>query len=681
LILAKLLADNSDNNLSDKQVEFARTIHTAGSDLLALISDILDLTKIEAGKMDVHTLAINFGEIKEYVEQSFNAVAHEEGLNLIVEIGEDMPATILTDQQRLQQVIKNLLSNAIKFTDNGEVKLSMHLAPSGQTFLNEALNRAEQVIAFSVSDTGIGVPADKLRLIFEAFQQADGTTSRRYGGTGLGLSISREIAVLLGGEIRVESVQGEGSNFTLFLPLRYEAVPQEARPSTDVVVIDAPRGSVAAAITATPEPTVAQLEDLVPEVLAEPDPDMLAAGIEDDRAKIAPGDRTLLVIQSDTKFAKLALEAGRAAGYRVILTARGETGAVLAREIRPDAIVLDTVLPVTGGLTLLQHLKRDSNSRHIPVLMISDEDQRHEALKAGAFGYLKKPVKKSDLAQQIVGMTEFIERPARTLMIVEDDATERRSMVELIGAEETDVNVVDVGSSEEALEELGKRQIDCMVLDLKLPDTTGFSLLERIKKDDNFKDLPVIIYTGKDLTRREETRLRKYAQSIIVKDVSSPERLLDETSLFLHRVEARMPAEQRRMMEQLHSADVVFQDKKILVVDDDVRNVFALTSALESRGMAVVFAENGKEGLETLKKNPDVDLVLMDIMMPEMDGYETMRVVRRMPDHESLPIIALTAKAMKGDREKSITAGASDYIKKPVDMDQLLSLMRVWLYE
>jgi CheY-like chemotaxis protein len=338
-------------------------------------------------------------------------------------------------------------------------------------------------------------------------------------------------------------------------------------------------------------------------------------------------------------------------------------------------------LPVTGGLTLLQHLKRDSNSRHIPVLMISDEDQRHEALKAGAFGYLRKPVKKSDLAQQIVGMREFIERPARTLMIVEDDATERASMVELIGAEETDVNVVDVGSSEEALKELEKRAIDCVVLDLKLPDTTGFALLERIKKDDRFRDLPVIIYTGKDLTRREETRLRKYAQSIIVKDVSSPERLLDETSLFLHRVEARMPAEQRRMMEQLHSADVVFQDKKILVVDDDVRNVFALTSALESRGMAVVFAENGREGLETLKKNPDVDLVLMDIMMPEMDGYETMRVIRRMPDYETLPIIALTAKAMKGDREKSITAGASDYIKKPVDMDQLLSLMRVWLYE
>ena len=681
LILAKLLSDNSERNLSDKQVEFARTIHTAGSDLLALISDILDLSKIEAGKMDVHPIEINLGEIKEYVEQAFNPMAQEKGLNFIVEVGDDTPPRIFTDQQRLQQVVKNLLSNAIKFTDDGEVKLSMHAAPAHQPFVNEALNRAERVIALSVTDTGIGVPADKLRLIFEAFQQADGTTSRKYGGTGLGLSISREIAVLLGGEIRAESVEGEGSTFTLFLPQHYETISQEARATTDVVVVETPKGAVAAPVPVAPEPAVAPVEDLVPEVLAEPDPDMVAAGVDDDRSRIAPGDRTMLVIQSDPKFAKQALEAGRTAGYRVILTTRGETGAALAREIRPDTIMLDTVLPVTGGLTVLQHLKRDSNTRHIPVLMISDENRRQEALKAGAYGYLKKPVKKSDLAQEIVGMTEFIERAARTLLIVEDDATERKSMVELIGAEETEVDVVAVGSSEKALEELEKRQIDCMVLDLKLPDTTGFDLLEKIKKEDRFQDLPVIIYTGKDLTRREETRLRKYAQSIIVKDVSSPERLLDETSLFLHRVEARMPAEQRRMMEQLHSADVVFQDKKVLVVDDDVRNVFALTSALESRGMTVAFAENGREGIETLKKNPDADLVLMDIMMPEMDGYETMRAIRLMPEHESLPIIALTAKAMKGDREKSITAGASDYIKKPVDIDQLLSLMRVWLYE
>ncbi|CAN5526473.1 HAMP domain-containing protein [soil metagenome] len=681
LILAKLLADNSDENLSDKQVEFARTIHTAGSDLLALISDILDLSKIEAGKMDVHPIDINLGEIKEYVEHAFIPMAQEKGLHFIVDVGDDMPPTIFTDQQRLQQVIKNLLSNAIKFTDDGEVKLALHAAPTHQPFVNEALNRAERVIALSVTDTGIGVPADQLRLIFEAFQQADGTTSRKYGGTGLGLSISREIAVLLGGEIRAESVEGEGSTFTLFLPQRYETISQEARATTDVVVVDTPRGAIAAPVPVAPEPAVAPVEDLVPEVLAEPDPEMVAAGVDDDRSRIAPGDRTMLVIQSDTKFAKQALEAARSAGYRVILTTRGETGTALAREIRPDTILLDTVLPVTGGLTVLQHLKRDSSTRHIPVLMISDEDQRQEALKAGAYGYLKKPVKKNDLAQEIVGMTEFIERAARTLLIVEDDATERKSMVELIGAEETEVNVVAVGSSEKALEELEKRPIDCMVLDLKLPDTTGFDLLEKIKKEDRFQDLPVIIYTGKDLTRREETRLRKYAQSIIVKDVSSPERLLDETSLFLHRVEARMPAEQRRMMEQLHSADVVFQDKKILVVDDDVRNVFALTSALESRGMTVAFAENGREGIETLKKNPDADLILMDIMMPEMDGYETMHAIRLMPEHEALPIIALTAKAMKGDREKSITAGASDYIKKPVDMDQLLSLMRVWLYE
>ncbi|MGH2791063.1 MAG: HAMP domain-containing protein [Actinomycetota bacterium] len=681
LILAKLLADNPEDNLSDKQVEFARTIHTAGSDLLSLISDILDLTKIEAGKMDVHPTEINYGEIKEYVEQSFNPLAEEKGLRFAVEIGEDLGPTILTDLQRLQQVIKNLLSNAIKFTEKGSVRLAINSAPTHQPFVNEALNRAEQVVAISVTDTGIGVPADQLRLIFEAFQQADGTTSRKYGGTGLGLSISREIAVLLGGEIRAESTEGEGSRFTLFLPNRYESLATEARTSTDVVVVDTPTGAVAAPVPAAPEPAVVPLDDLVPEALAEPDPEMAKAGITDDRTKIAPGDRTLLAIQSDPKFGKQAVEAGRAAGYRVILSARGETGAALAREIRPDGILLDTVLPVTGGLTVLQHLKRDSNTRHIPILMISDEDQRQAALQSGAYAYLDKPIKRNDLAKTIVGMTEFIERRARTLLIVEDDATERASMVELIGAEETDVDVVAVGSSEEALDELEKGSVDCMVLDLKLPDMTGFTLLENIKKEDRHKDLPVIIYTGKDLTRREETKLRKYAQTIIVKDVSSPERLLDETALFLHRVEARMPTEQRRMIEQLHSADVVFQDKKIMVVDDDVRNVFALTSALESRGMAVVFAENGREGIATLKKNSDVDLILMDIMMPEMDGYETMRAIRLMPQHETLPIIALTAKAMKGDREKSIAAGASDYIKKPVDTDQLLSLMRVWLYE
>ncbi|MDQ3771887.1 MAG: HAMP domain-containing protein [Actinomycetota bacterium] len=681
LILAKLLSDNSEDNLSAKQVEFARTIHTAGSDLLALISDILDLSKIEAGKMDVHPTEIDLGDIKEYVEQAFNPLAQEKGLVFEVEVGDDAPAAIFTDQQRLQQVIKNLLSNAIKFTDIGSVKLELHTAPSQQTFVNEALNRAESVVAVSVRDTGIGVPADKLRLIFEAFQQADGTTSRKYGGTGLGLSISREIAVLLGGEIRAESTEGEGSSFTLFLPLRYESGAQDVRTATDVVVVEAGGGAVAAPVPAALEPARAPADDLVPEVLAEPDAEMVKAGIEDDRRRIAPGDRTMLAIQSDPTFAKEALAAARSSGYRVILSARGETGAALAREVRPTAIMLDTILPVTGGLTVLQHLKRDSSTRHIPVLVISDENRRQEALKSGAFAYLDKPVKPKDLTACIDEMTSFIERDARTLLIVEDDPTERQSLVELIGAEEPDVDVVATGSSKQALEELDKGSIDCMVLDLKLPDMGGFDLLEKVKKEERFNDLPVIVYTGRDLTRREETRLRKYAQSIIAKDVSSPERLLDETALFLHRVEARMPTEQRRMLEQLHGADVVFRDKKVLVVDDDVRNVFALTSALESRGMSVVFAENGKEGLATLKKNADVDLILMDIMMPEMDGYEAMRAVRVMPQHATLPIIALTAKAMKGDREKSIAAGASDYIKKPVDMDQLFSLMRVWLYE
>jgi CheY-like chemotaxis protein len=384
------------------------------------------------------------------------------------------------------------------------------------------------------------------------------------------------------------------------------------------------------------------------------------------------------VIEADLEFARRALRAGRAKGFKVILSARGETGAALAREIGPDAIVLDTVLPVTSGVTTLQHLKHDPATRHIPVVVVSDEGYRRESLRAGAIGYLDKSEDETVLDDALAGLADFIERPARNLLIVEDDATERHSIVELLAGDE--VEVVAVGSSEEALGALNRKAFDCMVLDLKLPGTTGFSLLENVKKEERFRNLPVIIYTGKDLTRRDETRLRKYAQTIIVKDVSSPERLLEETSLFLHRVEARMPPQQRRIIEQLHSADVMFEGKKVLLVDDDVRNVFALTSALESRGMQVIYAENGREGIASLQAEPGVDLVLMDIMMPEMDGYEAMRAIRAMREYVELPIIALTAKAMKGDREKSIAAGASDYIKKPVDVDQLLSLMRVWLY-
>jgi HAMP domain-containing protein/signal transduction histidine kinase/CheY-like chemotaxis protein len=671
LILSELLAKNEGDNLDEKQVEFATTIHNSGADLLSLINDILDLSKVEAGKMDVHPRHVPIGEVAGQVNRGFRAVAEQRGLEFAIELDEDLPQAIETDEQRLQQVLKNLLSNAFKFTESGTVTLRVARAPEDIAFAGEVLNRASSVIGFSVVDTGIGIAEDKLRLIFEAFQQADGTTSRRYGGTGLGLSISREIARLLGGEIRVQSVEGEGSTFTLYLPETW-GVTEFTAPTGDEVE-PAP---ILAALGAGPNGGGSA------EAVAEPVRDAamdLPEGLEDDRDALLPGDRVLLVIDGDRRVAEDALAAARERGFKVLLALRGEAGLALAHEHKPDAVLLGLQLPGGDGATVLDHLKRHPDTRHVPVHAMSDTNRRQEVLRAGAVGYIERPVAPEALATSLDELAAFMERRVRNLLVVEDDETERNAVAELIGGGD-DVEITAVGTSEEALAELARTSFDCIVLDLKLPDSTGFQLLEKIKKSDDWCDIPVIVHTGKSLTRREETRLKKYAETIVVKDARSPERLLDETSLFLHRVEARLPEDKRRMLEQLHTADAVFAGKKVLIVDDDVRNVFALTSVFEARGMDVLFAENGRDGLHTLQENPDVDLVLMDIMMPEMDGYETTRAVREHPEFSNLPIVALTAKAMKGDREKSIAAGASDYITKPVDVDQLLSLMRVWLY-
>ena len=693
LILARLLSENKDGNLSPKQVEFAQTILTSGSDLLNLINDVLDLSKVEAGKMDVNSTDVRLTDVKEFVDRSFSALAEQKGLDFHVELNADIPQTIYTDGGRLQQVLKNLLSNAFKFTQEGDVTLTVRRADKGRRFQNPTLEAATDVIAFAVSDTGIGIAKDKQRLIFEAFQQADGTTSRKFGGTGLGLSISREIARLLGGEIRVESTENQGSTFTLFLPSRYIQRPDSPGRETDDTrdfmspsLSPQPRGSGTQARTTPvrkPAPSRDQRRKQAGDAL-QYRPERRAVPqsvIDDDRESIEEGDRTVLVIENDQNFAKVLLDMARDKGYKGVVELDGEAGLQTAREVRPDAITLDIDMPGMNGLEVLDRLKRDPETRHVPVHIISGVEEKREGLKAGAIAFLAKPVSKEALDAAFARISAFLDTVPKSLLVVEDNEVQRQSIVELIAHD--DVEISAVGSPEEALAKLQEKHFDCMVLDLGLrtgSDMGGFDLLERVKSDPDNHDLPIIIYTGKELSPEDETRIKKYAETIIVKDVKSPERLLDETALFLHRVEAKLPEQKRKMLEQLHDADSVVAGKSVLVVDDDVRNIFSLTSMLEDHGMIVRFAENGKQAIEQLKKDPNVDAVLMDIMMPEMDGYETTKAIRAMDRFKTLPIIALTAKAMKGDREKCIAAGASDYITKPVDTEQLLSLLRVWLY-
>ena len=661
LILARLLGENTEKNLTSKQIEFAQTIHHAGSDLLQLINDILDLSKVEAGKMEVHVTDVPLADVREYADRTFGPLAADKGLGLDVELAAGAPATIATDEVRLQQVVKNLLSNAVKFTESGGVVMRIEAAPEDLQFATPELAAADSVIAFSVTDTGIGIADDKLHVIFEAFQQADGTTSRRYGGTGLGLNISREITSLLGGEIRVRSHPGRGSTFTLYLPAVYVS-PVHAASLEDNL-----------------DRLVREGRALLAETPRELDPAILLPGdIEDDRDAIVDGDRVVLVVEEDTDLARTMLEAARERGFKTVVARRGDAGLALARRLRPSAIVLDANLPAMDGWTVLDELKHSPSTRHIPVHVVAANGGRTTALRAGAVAVLEKPFVEERLTETFERIERFIERQVKSLLVVEDDDDQRSAIVALVGAD--DVVITAVGTFEEARHALTEQDFDCMVLDLRLPDGNGFDLLEQIGTDERLGTLPVIVYTGMELTADEETRIRTYSESIVVKDARSPERLLDETSLFLHRVGATAPQTNGRLLEQSYTPESIFRGKKVLIVDDDVRNVFALTSALEARGMDVIFAENGRAGIDTLRANPEVDVVLMDIMMPELDGYEAMREIRDMPEFTDLPIISLTAKAMKGDRERSIESGASDYITKPVDTDQLLSLMRVWLY-
>jgi signal transduction histidine kinase/CheY-like chemotaxis protein/CHASE3 domain sensor protein len=669
LILAKLLSENSEGNLTTKQIEYSNTIYGAGNDLLSLINDILDLAKIESGTMSFEYYPLPLAELKQYLERTFKQTAQYRGLNFILDFAANLPSSIDTDAKRLQQVLKNLLANAFKFTEQGEVRLTVNFASHGWNVYNETLNESNSVIAFSVSDTGIGIAPEKQKIIFEAFQQADGSTNRKHGGTGLGLSISREIVRLFGGEITLSSHLGEGSTFTLYLPINSEHRN---------VVTSAPANNINQNSGAKVNSSFNTAVDTTHIETTNKSQIYSALTLQDDRKNIKSSERVLLIIEDDINFARILYEMAQIQGFKSVIAQNGNSGISLARQIKPSAILLDIDLPGIDGWMVLDRLKHDVNTRHIPVHVMTVEDGKQRSLQQGAIGYLQKPVTKEEISEALNKIKAFIERSLKYLLVAEDDIVQRQSITELIGAGNGDVSITDVGTAEAALAEIRSRRFDCMVLDLGLPDMDGFELLELIKKEENGESLPIIIYTGKEISKTQEVKLRRITETIIIKDVNSPERLLAEASLFLHRVQKELPINQQKMLEQ--SNDSILTNQKVLIVDDDVRNIFALTGLLEKHKMQVVYAENGREGIETLEKNPDINIILMDIMMPEIDGYETTRKIRQNNQFKSLPIIALTAKAMQGDREKCIEAGASDYITKPVDTEQLLSLLRVWLY-
>jgi CheY-like chemotaxis protein/HAMP domain-containing protein len=664
LILAKLLADDAEGNLTGQQVEFAETIHSCGRDLLALINEILDLSKIESGTMVVDVTDVGLEGIVEFAERSFRQVADAKGLGWTCRLEPGTPPVVRTDAKRLQQVLRNLLSNAFKFTERGEVGLTIHVAPSGWTADHPDLSRAPSVVAFRVTDTGIGVAPDKQQIIFEAFQQGDGTTSRKYGGTGLGLSISREIARLLGGEIRLQSSPGSGSTFTLYLP-SVLGVPPPSSASSSPRTGAVPRGPVVAEPPSGTTRTPAGGDEAG------------APAEDDDRGALAPGDRAILVVEDDRAFASVLSDLARERGFKAVVASRGDRALPLARRYAPSAILLDVHLPGVDGWTILDRLKHDPATRHIPVHVISVEEGAQRARALGAQAFLEKPVTQEALAEALSRIEQFLQRGVRRLLIVEDDERQRQGLVALLGGE--DVEVRTAGTGEEALRALEEAVPDCVVLDLLLPDMSGEVLLERMRSDPRWRDVPVVLHTGKELTPEESERLSRLAGRVVLKGEESAQRLLAETSLFLHRVESQSKEGGRRTKAAAAPHDDPLVGRKVLVVDDDVRNVFAVTSVLERRGMVVRYATSGREALEILRTDAGIDAVLMDIMMPDMDGYETMRTIRASSRFETLPIVALTARAMSGDREKCIHAGANDYLAKPVEAEQLLSLLRTWL--
>jgi len=655
LLLSKLLSENKEGTLSSKQVEFSETIYSSGNDLMNLINEVLDLSKVESGRLEINVSEVHLKKFTDKITRYYEKMAEEKGISFSVTLREKIPETIRTDSQRLEQILKNLISNAIKFTHQGRVGLTIQRPNAGETFQRNDLS-PEQSVAFSVFDTGIGIKKEKQTIIFEAFQQEDGTTSRKYGGTGLGLSISRELARCLKGEISLESEQGRGSTFTLVIPETIETLSPE--------------------ISKGQHPPLPAAEPRT-EPLAGPSGDLNR--IKDDRKDLSVGEKSLLIIEDDSKFSEILRDLARERGFKVLVAEEGETGLQFADLYKPSAIILDIGLPGIDGWDVLSRLKEASATRHIPVHLISASDQSRNALKMGAIGYLTKPVSMEQISQVFGKIEQTIAQKVKRLLVVEDKEQQRESIVTLLAGQ--DIEIISASTGAEAYALLQEGSYQCLILDLALPDMPGAALLEKVKGDEKFSELPIIIYTGKVLSNEEKAQLESYSEKIILKDAHSPEMLLDETTLFLHRVEADLPDEKRRLLKLVHDKESILVGKSVLLVDDDMRNIFALTHILEDKGIKILVAKNGREALARLDERGDIDLVMMDIMMPEMDGYEAIRQIRKQGKYQKIPIIALTAKAMKGDRVKCIEAGASDYLAKPVDSKKLLSMLRVWLYK
>jgi CheY-like chemotaxis protein/signal transduction histidine kinase/CHASE3 domain sensor protein len=668
LILAKLLADNKEGNLSENQVRYAQTISSAGKDLLALINDVLDLSRIEAGKVDVTPESVSLAQVLEPLAKMFEPATAEKRLKFVTVIEPGTPATLETDPQRLGQILKNLLSNALKFTHRGEISLRVSAA-------------GHDALSFAVRDTGVGIAPHQQEVIFEAFRQADGSIHRKFGGTGLGLSISRDLARLLGGSIAVESTPGTGSTFTLTVPLKYSPPEAAVRP--------APASAFARESALWgPEsrdrmlgkedaPSGAPLHGAASAKLR-----LAASPITDDRENLVTDKRLILVIEDDMAFAEILRDLAHEMGFQCVVVHAAEDGLIAAARFYPSAILLDVNLPDFSGMRVLDQLKRDSRTRHIPVHVVSVGDYRREALELGAAGYALKPAKREELIEALRRLETRLSQSVRRVLVVEDDPRQRESIRQLLGS--GDVQITDAETAQQALRELSATTFDCVVLDFHLPDATGYELLEKMAQSAEVSFPPVIVYTGRALSRDEEQRLGRHSRSIIIKDARSPERLLDEVTLFLHQVESKLPAPQQQMLKAARNRDASLEGRRILVVEDDVRNIFALTSVFEPNGATVEIARNGREALDALSRSKAspasaIDMVLMDIMMPEMDGLTAMREIRKDPDWKKLPIIALTAKAMKDDHEKCLAAGANDYVAKPLDVEKLLSLVRVWM--